>query len=188
MTMKVIAFLLITAGTIGATVGVARTVPSVPGWRSAWQLQEPLTVLSLATMLVGIAMQRRAHGDRKTSHLTSGNVQRACAALNRLQIAANQLESSFHHHDLDSLHRTLEEIVTDPLAEFVANSAAISHRYGIGDYAVVMSAFSTAERYLNRAWSASADGYWHEAVEYLHRASKPLAEARASLARITGSP
>ena len=51
---------------------------------------------------------------------------------------------------------------------------------------IVMSAFSMAERYLNRAWSASADGYWHESVDYLHRASKPLAEARTSLDRIIG--
>ena len=184
--MKIIAVLLITAGTIGATLGVARTVPSVPGWQSAWQVQVPLTTLSLATMLVGIAIQRRTHRSRKTSAVTRGNIQQARAALGRLQITAGRLESGLHEHDLDALHRALEEIVTGPLADFVANSTAISLRYGIGNYAVVMSAFSMAERYLNRAWSASADGYWHESVDYLHRASKPLAEARTSLDRIIG--
>ena len=184
--MKVAAFLLITFGTIGATVGVARTVPSESGWQSAWQVQGTLTILSLAAMLAGIAIQRRGHRRRVSSPVSSGAFQRACVAFDRLQTSTTHLESTLDQRDLESLHQTLDAIVSGPVAGFVENRIAISERHGIGNYAAVMGPFATAERYLNRAWSASADGYWHEAVEYLRRASRPLAEARIALDRITG--
>jgi hypothetical protein len=161
--MKIAALLLITFGTIGATVGVARTVPSVPGWQSAWQVQGTLTILSLATMLAGIAIQRREHGSRITSPVSSGTFQWPCAALECLQAATTQLESTLDQRDLQSLHQTLEAIVSSPIADFVENRTAISERHGIRNSAAVMGPFATAERCLNRAWSASADGYWHEA-------------------------
>jgi hypothetical protein len=184
--MKIAALLLITVGTIGATVGVARTIPSVSGWQSAWQVQGTLTILSLATMLAGIVIQRRGQGSRVSSPDSGGTFQQACAALERLQTATTQLESTLDQCDLESLHQALEEIVSGPIADFVENRTAISDRHGLGNYAAVMGPFATAERYLNRAWSASVDGYWHEAAEYVRRASRPLAEARAVLEHITG--
>ena len=37
------------------------------------------------------------------------------------------------------------------------------------------------ERYINRVWSASADGYDEEAAAYLHKAEKRFAEAQEQL-------
>ena len=42
-------------------------------------------------------------------------------------------------------------------------------------YGEVMTDFAAAERYLNRVWSASADGYIDEVNEYLEKASNQFA-------------
>ena len=46
-----------------------------------------------------------------------------------------------------------------------------------------MSDFAAGERYLNRVWSASADGYADEAMDYIDRARQQFEEARAKLAQ-----
>ncbi len=44
-----------------------------------------------------------------------------------------------------------------------------------------MSDFAAGERYLNRVWSASADGYVEEAKSYIHRALIQFQHARTKL-------
>lgn len=45
-----------------------------------------------------------------------------------------------------------------------------------------MSGFATGERYINRVWSASADGYDQEAATYLARAAAQFADTQSQLA------
>ena len=52
------------------------------------------------------------------------------------------------------------------------------HVFGIQNYADVMSNFAAGERYINRVWSASTDGYVDEVREYLERAHKQFTEGR----------
>jgi hypothetical protein len=44
-----------------------------------------------------------------------------------------------------------------------------------------MSAFLAGEHYLNRVWSASADGYVDQVNEYIGRALEMSGEARTAL-------
>jgi hypothetical protein len=44
-----------------------------------------------------------------------------------------------------------------------------------------MSQFAAGERYINRVWSASADGYDAEARNYLERAASQFRDARQHL-------
>ena len=54
---------------------------------------------------------------------------------------------------------------------------SIGHAYGLQSYADVMTHFATAERYLNRCWSASTDGYIDEVHTYLTRARDQFTQA-----------
>jgi hypothetical protein len=49
-------------------------------------------------------------------------------------------------------------------------------------YADVMTEFAAAERYINRTWSAAADGYIDEVNASITRANQHLANARKMLA------
>ncbi len=63
-------------------------------------------------------------------------------------------------------HR-IDELFPGDLNTFVEARETIPHVYGLQAYADVMSHFAAGERYLNRVWSASADGYVDEVRTYL---------------------
>ncbi|HMB54361.1 MAG TPA: hypothetical protein VKU40_13665, partial [Thermoanaerobaculia bacterium] len=63
------------------------------------------------------------------------------------------------------------------LAAFAEARESIAYRYGLAAYGEVMSHFASGERYLNRVWSASTDGYIDEAHDYLVRAKEQFEEA-----------
>ena len=55
------------------------------------------------------------------------------------------------------------------------------HLFGLQTYADIMSHFAAGERYINRVWSASADGYDEEADAYLKKAAVQFDEAKQRL-------
>ena len=82
-----------------------------------------------------------------------------------------------HAFEIDRRFRT-------DLNRFVDARESLTHIYGLQAYADIMSAFAAGERYLNRVWSASADGYADEARDYIGRARSQFEEARAKLEEI----
>ena len=64
---------------------------------------------------------------------------------------------------------------TDDLNTFIEARESIAHSHGLAAYAEVMNCFAAGERYLNRVWSASADGYVDEINDYLDRAREQFA-------------
>jgi len=72
----------------------------------------------------------------------------------------------------------------DAINAFVESREAISHVYGLQAYADVMSHYAGGERFLNRVWSASADGYVDEVNMYLGRALEQFEIARDKLAAV----
>ena len=69
----------------------------------------------------------------------------------------------------------------DDLERFADARHSLTHIYGLQTYADIMSAFAAGERYLNRVWSASADGYVDEAHAYITRALDQFIAAKRDL-------
>jgi hypothetical protein len=63
------------------------------------------------------------------------------------------------------------------LMDFADARESLTHLYGVQAYADIMSAFAAGERYLNRVWSASGDGYHDEVIAYITRAHDQFGEA-----------
>ncbi len=61
----------------------------------------------------------------------------------------------------------IDRLFRDDLNNFAEARKSMIHVFGIQNYADVMSNFAAGERYINRVWSASADGYDEEANAYL---------------------
>ena len=61
------------------------------------------------------------------------------------------------------------------------------HLFGLQTYADIMSDFATGERYINRVWSASADGYDNEADLYLRKAAVQFDAAKDKLLKAVES-
>ncbi len=60
---------------------------------------------------------------------------------------------------------------------FVQARKSIAHSFSLQGYADVMNPFAAGERYLNRVWSASTDGYVDEAHTYISKAREQFEEA-----------
>ena len=65
--------------------------------------------------------------------------------------------------EIDKLFRT-------DLMNFAEARDSMKHLFGIQDFADIMSSFAAGERYINRVWSASTDGYVDEVMMYVEKA------------------
>ncbi len=75
----------------------------------------------------------------------------------------------------------------EDLRRFAAARESMVHLFGLQTYADIMSNFAAGERYINRVWSASADGYDEEANAYLRKAEGQFDEARRQLLKAAAS-
>ncbi len=76
----------------------------------------------------------------------------------------------------------------DDLNTFIEARESIAHSYGLAAYADVMNCFTAGERYLNRVWSASADGYIDEINDYLEKACDQFATSLDKVLHLQASP
>ena len=81
----------------------------------------------------------------------------------------------------DVRHR-VDELFLEDLNAFVEARESITHTYGIQAYADVMSHFAAGDRYLNRVWCASADGYIDEVNENLTKSLEQFEDSQKKLA------
>ena len=75
----------------------------------------------------------------------------------------------------------------DDLRRFADARQSMVHLFGLQTYADIMSNFAAGERYINRVWSASADGYDEEASVYLKKAAGQFDAAKEQLLRAAES-
>ncbi len=73
------------------------------------------------------------------------------------------------------------------LRRFAEARESMVHLFGLQAYADIMSSFAAGERYINRVWSSSADGYGTEATTYLKKAAKQFADAQSLLLKAAES-
>ena len=79
------------------------------------------------------------------------------------------------------LRTWIDDTLRPDLRRFAEARESMVHLFGMQAYADIMSCFASGERYVNRVWSASADGYDGEAADYLARAARQFRNAQAQL-------
>ena len=170
--MKAIGFILLILGFLIGAFATALDVDNV-NWT--------LFAAAAVGAVLGLTLIKRA----AAAHATSDEV---------LELNRGELRES-----IDNIVRDLGEITSDSAAKGVGLREAIDlrlradlrrfadaresmvHLFGLQTYADIMSSFAAGERYINRVWSASADGYDGEAATYLEKAAVQFAEARTQL-------
>lgn len=86
----------------------------------------------------------------------------------------NTQKQSINPYDMP---QRIDQLFDDDLTTFVQARHSLAHTHGLQAYADIMSHFASAQRYLNRVWSASADGYIDEVYVYLDRAQMQFSQA-----------
>jgi hypothetical protein len=146
----------------------------------AWTGAIPSLLLGLA----GVAMvQLQVRGSQRASDTVKSNIEQLDASLQRIANNAAELDRGKESVDPYDFGARIDELFMADLDIFVDNRETIGHAYGLQAYADVMTSFATGERYLNRCWSASTDGYVDEVHTYLTRAHTQFEDALSQLRR-----
>lgn len=144
--------------------------------------------LALGVSVAGVAIlrvgARRAATDQS---LLQSNIRDIEVSLTALVDQSRKLAEATWGEDVYELPDRIDRLFQEPLEVFVAARESIIHVHGVQAYAEVMSEFAAGERYLNRVWSAAAEGYVDEATTYLAKAYQQFSLAQGQLQRLAGS-
>lgn len=178
--MRTLGYLLIAAGFLAGAYLAVRDPEAV----ALGPFLGALAVGAVGIVLVRLALRKTAtHAERLTSDLRSLE-----ASLERIVERVRALDAEKETIDVYDLRHRIDERFPGELARFVEARQSLVHRYGLQAYADVMNPFSAGERYLNRVWSTSTDGYIDEAHEYLGRSHEQFEDALAVVRRLRSTP
>ncbi len=121
------------------------------------------------------------HQQAREGGKLAANMQAIEDCLSRIVDSTKKLNAQKQSINTYDVRHRIDQLFTDDLTMFVEARQSIAHVHGLQAYADVMSSFAAGERYLNRVWSASADGYIDEVNTYLQKAQEQFAR---SLSRI----
>jgi hypothetical protein len=176
--MRAAGYVLITLGFLGGAYYAVRDAAGLP----LAPFVVALAVGALGIALVRTAMARTAtHAERLSADLESLE-----ASLARIVENARALDREKESIGVYDLRHRIDAAFPGDLARFVEARQTLVHRFGLQAYADVMNPFAAGERYLNRVWSTSTDGYEDEAFEYTGRSHEQFEHALSELRRLTG--
>ncbi len=174
--MRLLGQILLWTGFLGAAVA------------SVWRLEianDPWSTVPWGwyggSMLVGVcgvimlrASMNIAAGDSAT---VDANVSTLGSCMDQLLVHIGELRSTLADSaPLDVVH-FIDEKCAGPFSDFADARYALVQLYGLQAFAEIMTQFASGERFVNRAWSAAADGYMEEAGASLERAEGHLQRA-----------
>ena len=180
MTKKGLGYFLLAVGFLGGAYATSLDVQEV-NWT--------LFAISALAAVVGLV-------------LFKGQAAAAARSETVLQVNRTELKESIQNivRDLEELNgdgqqqgavlrNTIDLKLRDDLRRFADARESMVHLFGLQTYADIMSSFAAGERYINRVWSASADGYIDEAAAYLKKAGAMFVDAQTQLDRAAqGTP
>jgi hypothetical protein len=171
--MKGRGFFLLIAGFLAGAY-VAALDPEETNWR--WFV--PAVVIAAIGVQQIKQSTRTAAGDRERLSADreelEQSLERIVANLEQLRAGNGAIPPFEMRFEIDRLFR-------DDLMKFVDARETLARLYGIQAYADIVSEFAAGERYLNRVWSASADGYIDEVTTYIDKAHVQFDHAKRRL-------
>ena len=170
--MKNIAYFMIAAGFLGAAYATSL---------HAQQVDWTLFVISALISTAGVIIAKRMDSaDARSESVLNTN--RAELNESIANIVTGLDDTAYESGE--QLRDWIDEQLRPDLRRFADARESMVHLYGLQTYADIMSNFATGERYINRVWSASADGYDSEAATYLEKAAGQFAEAQTQLSSV----
>lgn len=98
-------------------------------------------------------------------------------SLNRLVLNLGQLVKDSKTMAPSKILAKIDDELAEDFRTFAEGRESMTVEYGLSVFADVMTHFASGERAVNRAWSASADGYVNEAEACLERGLEMLQQA-----------
>ena len=160
--MRIIGFILLGLGFIWSAL-VAVVDKEMVNWN--------YFVPAMAVGIIGVIILRISI---KKQQKGKGKVEADIAVIKESLKNISQNISSFNEAkgtiNVYDIHTKVDELFIDDIEDFLKARESIIHNYSMESYADLMNHFAAGERYLNRAWSASADGYVDEVNASIEKA------------------
>ena len=138
-----------------------------------------------AVGVIALITYRRAHHvEARASHRLSGNLKILQTSLKNILNNLEIINGDSHTLPVYEARFEIDKLLREDLNNFANARESMKHIFGLQQYADLMSAFAAGERYINRVWSASTDGYVDEVRSYLKRATQQFREAQALFAQL----
>jgi hypothetical protein len=175
--VKKIGFLLLISGFLAAAYSTALDTESV-NWT--------MYVIAAFAAITGVfIIKRHERGTAKSATVLSANRAELADSLAKIVDNLEDMKGAGDAIATDSLRDEIDARLRNDLRRFADARETLIHLFGLQMYANLMSNFAAGERYINRVWSASADGYDAEARAYLGKAATQFRDAQAQLQAAT---
>jgi hypothetical protein len=138
-----------------------------------WNFMIPVLVVGVIGLVIYRKVQRE---ETRAGHRLAGNMELLDTSLANILANLEQLCRRGDELPVYDARFEIDRLFRDDLNNFADARESMIHVFGIQNYADVMSNFAAGERYINRVWSASTDGYVDEVREYLERSRKQFIE------------
>jgi hypothetical protein len=171
-----IGFLLITAGFLG---GAYFSVNQTAGVN--WTLFAGSIVFgAIGIFLVRSTQKKHARKDE----VVQQNISAIEASIRNLVQNVGSLNQDKEKINPYDMAQKLDDLLIDDLNTFVTSRETIAQIYGLETYADIMNHFAAGERYINRVWSASVDGYIDEVNAYLEKGLEQFQIAQSKIQEV----
>ena len=155
---------------------------------AVWQLENPEDpwqsipwlpyLIATGVGFVGAFLLRATASEAQQEDTrVSGEYATVRQSLDQLLNGIAELRGGIQDDDPQGIVDYIDDCMAEPFAEFADARNALVQRFGLQGFADVMTQFASGERFVNRAWSAAADGYIDEARASLERAHRHLDQA-----------
>lgn len=175
--MKKLGLLMITIGFLVASLSAVLDKDTV-----LWDSFVRALAVGVAGVVIAYLARRRA---KSADEKIATNIQAIETALDSIVENITRLNDRKQSINTYDIRHRIDELFLEDLTKFVQARHSIAHVYGLSAYGDVMSCFAAGERYLNRVWSASADGYVDEVNTYLDKAHTQFVEVLQNVRRLT---
>ncbi len=170
--MRGLGYLLLSAGFIVAAYATALDVENV-----GWPLFAAAALASLAGVFV---IKRQARSLAQSQEVLESNRAELRESIDNVVSDLRDIAKSGSLSGA-ALRDRIDTRLRPDLIRFADARESMVHLFGLQAYADIMSHFAAGERYINRVWSSSADGYDVEAARYLGKAEEQFADAQRQL-------
>ena len=170
--MKQLGYFLLCAGFISAAYATSLDVENV-----SWAL---FAVSALAAIAGVFLLKRHARSVAQSEEVLEANRAELRESIDNVVRDLREIVSSGSLSGA-ALRDRIDTKLHPDLIRFADARESMVHLFGLQTYADIMSHFAAGERYINRVWSSSADGYDVEAARYLGKAEEQFADAQRQL-------
>lgn len=149
-----------------------------------WNLFVPAALAGVAGVYF---IKRHTSGEARSEKVLTANRAELNESLGNIVSNLEQLNEAGDSISTANLRTEIDDRLRNDLRRFADARESLIHLFGLQVYANIMSNFAAGERYVNRVWSASADGYDGEARNYLGKAAAQFRAARQLLESAAGT-